>query len=379
MRSNHSGWVTVAGLLLFAATVAAQAPRATTSGADEASIRTIVKSIYASYNQSSGGGARGPGYSPSTATLLKQYGEMTRDAATQPLSEFDLYCECQLFNEAEARLLSVDITRIRADVIDATPEYVMFSSDAPRKTRIRFQKSGSWVVHDIFWSDGSSLRGVLSAVNAGEDEIPRPSTSHHTESLDESPTESRPPSGVEDLPTPEPRSATTMSARDAPIRTPPSRSIGAACGGNAHCVVAPTFVATVVGLREPGAASAGAPGEVDVTVRFRNTTGGPLILDYMYHTGFVSDDSRNFYDISAVDDQMGTVSNVDGRVNKLFEIAPGQSRDARFSFLPKRASAHYGSRFVVRLAVREILRNDDNTISLVTAYPLEFKLVAAAH
>jgi serine/threonine-protein kinase len=134
-----------------------------------------------------------------------------------------------------------------------------------------------------------------------------------------------------------------------PARPEPSTSL---CGGNPRCAQVSTFVATATDLRESVIGGGNDPTRVvGLTVRFRNTTGRPLILGYVSGSGVVTDDRGNRYTTNNVRG-LGVVGA--GPIDAKFVLGAGESGDARFEFMWAPRGTIFGTRFVVELSVREI-------------------------
>lgn len=329
MSWNRWSWLSGLGFLFVAAAGAAQ----TSPDREEATVRAMVFSIYASY--APGEGATPPsGYSASTADLIQKYESLTQNQSKAPLSGFDYYCECQAYGTKEPLLLSVNIARVEPSFIDATAEYVMSKGARSRKTRIRFVKSDSWVVHNVFWADGTDLRGVLKSVLAG--------------------TWTGWPSAAQ-------RVAATSAAKDP------------GCLGGAHCLQEPSFVATVTDLHESVTSSLDPARVITVSLRFRNTTSEPLILAYGNPRPTVTDDRGNHYVLTHYGrGGPGIVDEDVGMVDPSFVVKPGESRDGTLEFSWKPRGAMVGRSFALNFVVAEGEPNGDQWIpGRVNA--LEFK------
>ena len=349
MRWSRPAWLSVPAALLAVATATAQ-PKP--SDPDEAQVRALVKSIYARYNGSIREMGPLPDYSPSTAAMYEQYDVLTKDEDFSDLSGFDHYCECQDFDEKGSRLLGVTIVRVSPDLIDATARYVLSREDKGNSTRIRFQKTGTWKIHDVFWTgSGGSLRGSLTETIA-EHAIAKPSAGQ--------------------------KSAVTQSnvAQKPPTPAPviPVQAVSL-CGDNPRCAEVSTFVATVTDLRE-SAMNANQLRLVDVTVRFRNITAGPLFLGYVTGSAIVTDDRGNRYTIATFAGNgvrgIGEVGNA-GSIDPKFALRAGESSDARFEFMLSSRGAVLGTRLVVELTVREIESFPGNQWRLGREHALQFR------
>jgi hypothetical protein len=319
MRWNRWGWLNAFGLLLVAAAGGAQ----TSTDRDEATVRAMVYSIYAGYALGGDRGARA-GYSQSTADLLQKYESVAGNQPKAPLSGFDYYCECQAYTAKNALLLSVNTARVDPSYIDATAEYVLSQGARPKKIRIRFVKSNSWVIHDVYWSDGTDLRGVLRSILAGT---------------------------WAGWPTAAQRVATPGQAKQP------------GCGSTPHCLEEPSFVAVVTDLRESMTNSLDPARVISVAMSFRNTTSEPLILAYGSPRPLVTDDRGNRYAISHYGrGGLGILDDDDGLVDPSFVLNPGESREATVEFSWRPRSAMVGRRLVVDLAVAEGQPNGEQWI-----------------
>jgi hypothetical protein len=351
MRWFRSTWLIVPAT--FLSVVAAVQPQSA-ANTDEAAVRALVKSIYARYNRPIPEMGPLPSYSPSTAAMYEQYNVLTKDEELSELSGFDHYCECQDFDEKASRLLGVTLVRVSPDLIDATARYVLFSDHKPGSTRIRFQKTGTWKIHDVFWTEsGGSLRGSLTETIA-EHAIAKSGAGQN--------------SAV-------PQSSATQKPPPAPVIPVQAISL---CGDNPGCAEVSTFVATVTDLRESVMQPGSAPLRVvDVTVRFSNKTQGAVVLGYVAGSGVVTDDRGNRYSLGTYGGSgvrgIGVLAN--GVIDPKFALRPGETGDARFEFLwasPPR-NAIFGTRLVVELAVRELESLPGDQWRLGREYALQFR------
>jgi hypothetical protein len=113
-------------------------------------------------------------------------------------------------------------------------------------------------------------------------------------------------------------------------------------------------VATVTDLRESILPNGTDPTRVvGVTVRFRNRTGGRLVLAYVSGSGIVTDDRGNRY-VTDRDRVRGLGVVGAGPIDAKFALRPGESGDARFEFVWAPRGALFGTRFVVELTIREL-------------------------
>jgi len=143
------------------------------------------------------------------------------------------------------------------------------------------------------------------------------------------------------------------------------------CGGNPRCDQVSSFVATATDLRESVIGGASDPTRVvGLTVRFRNTTVGPLILGYVLGSGVVTDDRGNRYTTGSVRG-LGVIGG--GPIDAKFVLRAGQSGDARFEFMWASRGTIFGTRFVVELTVREIESLAGNQWRLGQEHSLHFR------
>ena len=132
------------------------------------------------------------------------------------------------------------------------------------------------------------------------------------------------------------------------------------CGGRPRCYGAGTFVAEVTQLL---ATVEGRHHVLRSTVRFRNMSGQPVILAYKAGSSGVTDNLGNRYhwgragthDVSSAGIGRAEGANVDAQ----FQLAPGQSREAKFSVIRfEGARAEHGTVF-----------NEDLSVLLVETLP----------
>ena len=188
----------------------------------------------------------------------------------------------------------------------------------------------------------------------------------------EAPRVSPAPSAGPGAPTRVDRSLPLVTAQDPPAPklitpTTPSRT-ASICGDNPRCAQTASFVATVTDFRASGL---GGGRVVDLMVRFRNTTSGPLLLGYVLHSEVVTDDRGNRYitDGSKVHG-IGVVGG--GPIDPKFVLRAGESGDARFEFGWGVRGALFGTKFVVEIAVREIEPAGGDRWRLGQEYVLHF-------
>lgn len=369
MRWYKSAWLCAPVALIAFATLPAQTAPA--AGADEAKVRAIVNSIYGKMGYKLPVGSRqspDTAYSPSTDMLSKQYDALSKDEDISFVYNFDHFCECQ--DDADphaARVISV--VRVAPDLIDATAQHSEFDQTA--KTRLRFQKNGSsWMLHDIFWSEGGSLRGLLAKEIARLTSQAKGGTAQGSAATQ--PSVAKPtvmPASVTAQPPVPQATVARQPASPAPAMAIPAVS---ACGDNSRCVEVSSFVANVTDVRESVIGNIGSPLRVmAVTVRFRNTTSGPLALGYVTGSGVVTDDRGNRYTtdyrrIRGIG-EVGT-----GAIDPKFFLRPGESGDTRFEFMWQPMGALIGAHPVIDLAVREIESLPGNQWRLGREYALHF-------
>jgi len=138
-----------------------------------------------------------------------------------------------------------------------------------------------------------------------------------------------------------------------------------------RCDQVSSFVATATDLRESVIGGGSDPTRVvGLTVRFRNTTGGPLILGYVSGSGVVTDDRGNRYTTGSVRG-LGVIGG--GPIDAKFELRAGESGDARFEFMWAPRGTIFGTRFVVELTVREIESLAGNQWRLGQEHSLHFR------
>ena len=366
MRRHHSAWPFMSSMLLAVVTAAPNPLSA--QDAAEAHIRAIVNTLYAKWSDTlPPGSARAPepGYSPSTAAMIRQYDASLRKDNPEQLPEFknwNIYIECPDYCPNQT-LQSVTVTRVAPDLIDATMHYLLWEGDSVTRTRIRFQNSGSWKVHDVFWADGSTLRGFMAGAIARHRASVRPGVAASESSAPQKPTVIAPSVA---------QNPAVTGASVAPEVPAPVLS---ACGDNPRCAEVSTFVATVTDLRESvSPTSYSAPIRlIGATIRIRNSTRAPIALGYVTGSGVVTDDRGNRYVVEEPRGVRGIGVLGAGPIDPKFTLRPGESGDVRFEFSLQPRGAVIGTQYVVEMAIREIESIEGQQWRLGREYALQFR------
>lgn len=133
---------------------------------------------------------------------------------------------------------------------------------------------------------------------------------------------------------------------------PPPPATRPVCPGTAACQEVPAFAATVVHLRTSAQHHVKL---VSLTVRFTNKLGRPLVLGYVANSGLVTDDQGNRYTAFGPMPVRGIDVVGQGPIEAKFQLAPGESSDARFEFGFAATNREIvGTRFELDVSVREV-------------------------
>lgn len=149
--------------------------------------------------------------------------------------------------------------------------------------------------------------------------------------------------------------AATVQAAPAPI-----------CGGDPACTEVNAFAMTVVEFR---ASLQGYWKVLTVTLRFRNKLDRPVVLGYVPASGGATDDKGNRYVVKD-SDVRGIGFILPARPDDKFQLAPGQTGDARFT-LVWNGQQLFGNTFDLDLTVREIIPAGNGQSTLGPEYPLQ--------
>ncbi|HSP18364.1 MAG TPA: hypothetical protein VLQ79_02550 [Myxococcaceae bacterium] len=144
----------------------------------------------------------------------------------------------------------------------------------------------------------------------------------------------------------------------------------AICGGDPACTEVNAFAMTVVDLR---ASLQGYWKVLTVTLRFRNKVDRPVVLGYVQGSGGATDDKGNRYLVK--DSDVRGIGFIAARPDDKFQIAPGQTGDARFT-LVWNGQQLFGNTFDLDLTVREILPAGNGQTTLGAEYPLQISGLA---
>jgi hypothetical protein len=166
----------------------------------------------------------------------------------------------------------------------------------------------------------------------------------------------------------------------APAAQPaPAVQTASACGSQPFCYDASDFVATITDFRTT---SQDGYKIIDVTVRFFNSTTGPLSFGYANGSGIATDDRGTRYAVGGPNGFRG-IGLVNGNgIDPKFVIRPGGFGDARFElfFVNAHGAAVrvpgelvVGVTFELDLTVNEIISAGGNRYTLGSEFPLQFK------
>ncbi|HTS83127.1 MAG TPA: hypothetical protein VMH40_21195 [Myxococcaceae bacterium] len=139
------------------------------------------------------------------------------------------------------------------------------------------------------------------------------------------------------------------------------------CNGDPNCTEVAAFGASVVEFR---ASLQGNYKTLTITLRFQNKLSRPLILGYIPASGGATDDRGNRYIVRDQDTRGIGYIHGRGNVDDKFQIAPGQTADARF-LLIWGGQQLFGNTFDLDLTVREIVPAGNGQSTLGPEYPLQ--------
>ncbi len=172
-------------------------------------------------------------------------------------------------------------------------------------------------------------------------------------------------------------SASVCGASPNDLRTAASQSGGqpnntGACGGQPLCVETSDFTATVTSFRT---SQVGSSRIINVSVRFQNRTGQPLVLGYAANSGITTDERGNRYIVYGGNGFRGIGLIYGNTFDPRLTLRPAGSGDAQFEMHLQVLPQNAGQTFTVDLTVDEI-NTTGNPPTLGGEFPLHFEGLA---
>jgi hypothetical protein len=141
------------------------------------------------------------------------------------------------------------------------------------------------------------------------------------------------------------------------------------CGGRPLCVETSDFTATVTSFRT---SLVGTSRIINVSVRFQNKTGQPLVLGYAANSGITTDERGNRYIVYGGNAFRGIGLVYGNTFDPRLTLRPASSGDAQFEMHLQATPQNAGLTFTVDLTIDEI-NNSGGQPSLGGEFPLHFE------
>jgi hypothetical protein len=144
------------------------------------------------------------------------------------------------------------------------------------------------------------------------------------------------------------------------------------CQGKPACSSSGPVIAEVTRMLNEG--MAGNYHNVLVTVRFRNLGNAPLILNYSYGSGTMTDNLSQSYDVSSqANEVQGMPVSTRDKASSQFTLAPGEARNASIRYRRFAGTAkQIGTSFSPSFSVEQYELLPSNQLRLVREYSLNF-------
>jgi len=142
-----------------------------------------------------------------------------------------------------------------------------------------------------------------------------------------------------------------------------------ACGGQPLCVETSDFTATVTSFRT---STVGTSRIINVSVRFQNRTGQPLVLGYVANSGITTDERGNRYIVYGGNGFRGIGLVYGNTFDSRLTLRPAGSGDAQFEMHLQATPQNAGQTFTVDLTIDEI-NTTGNQPTLGGEFPLHFE------
>jgi hypothetical protein len=145
-----------------------------------------------------------------------------------------------------------------------------------------------------------------------------------------------------------------------------------ACGGQPFCVETSDFTATVTSFRT---STVGSSRIINVSVRFQNRTGQPLVLGYVANSGMTTDERGNRYIVYGGNGFRGIGLVYGSTFDPKLTLRPASSGDAQFEMHLQATPQNAGQTFTVDVTIDGI-NTTGNQPTLGGEFPLHFEGLA---
>jgi hypothetical protein len=181
--------------------------------------------------------------------------------------------------------------------------------------------------------------------------------------------EAAPTGAAEAAPTGAAEAASTAAAEAAPTvaAAPPPPG----CAGRGNCFDAGGFIAEVEQLRV-GQGNHPNYTAVRVALRIKNTGEAPLALGYRHGSGNMLDEHGQAHKVQHVNDVTGIGISQPGRADSQFQLRPGESRSATFTFTRRSVNTPQGRVYSLDLALDELEVFSATSLRQVRQHALHF-------
>ncbi|MGH9242661.1 MAG: hypothetical protein ACRD3G_31820, partial [Vicinamibacterales bacterium] len=159
---------------------------------------------------------------------------------------------------------------------------------------------------------------------------------------------------------------------------PAAAQTASLCAGQRYCDEVNSMIATVTDVRTSLYQTTARV--LSVTIRFQNKTNRPLILGYVSGSAVAIDEQGNRYTIASPSNVRG-ISEIASQFDPKFQIAPGESGDARFELTWRIDSrAVIGQRaWDLDISIREVNEVGPGQYRFGTEHALQFKALQPAN
>lgn len=141
--------------------------------ADETAVRGIIQQLYSGYartdTESPETAREGyqPPYSASLDALIQKWMPFGSGQDVIQMNSFDWYCQCQDHDPERAKVATQKYEAALENIIEAKIEFAPMGGKGRPLTFMFIRENGLWVMDDLRFSDGNTLRnGLQEDINA---------------------------------------------------------------------------------------------------------------------------------------------------------------------------------------------------------------------
>jgi len=141
--------------------------------ADEAAIRGIIQQVYSGYSRRKSESPETvtegyqPPYSASLDALIQKWMPVGSGEDVTQMNSYDWYCQCQDYDPKHSTVATQQYEAMSKSKIEAKVEFAPMGGKGKPLTFVFIRENGQWVMDDLRFADGNTLRNGLHEDIAG--------------------------------------------------------------------------------------------------------------------------------------------------------------------------------------------------------------------